>query len=319
MVTVGGGGELVVSYDPSSVTPIGTVFATDAAPDVDLDQDDVLLEIRHRRTDSPDVVKAVFQVRDVGRGAPVTTTGGSGVRVFVDGTTTTVDLAPDIQEFTITMGDRAAGATPGGNAMSQWSEPPPTSTQASATAAQAPAQSLRMPIAGVRVIAGRGTMVTGKIEQGAVGSGDAVLLVAPGAIPVSSVVLGLEVAGKHADRAQTGDTVGVLLRGVPATAVTSGSVLRGLPARPFRMPVDAVRVIAGRGTMVTGKIEQGIIRPGDAVLVVAPGAKPISSVVTVLEAFGKVVPVAQMGDTVGLLLRGVPAADVTSGHAVEAL
>jgi elongation factor Tu len=90
-------------------------------------------------------------------------------------------------------------------------------------------------------------------------------------------------------------------------------------AQPFRMPIDHVRVITGRGTMVTGRVQQGTIKTGDPVVIVAPGANPIPSVVTGLEVLsGTLVDRAQAGDTVGLLLRGVKSTAIGNDHVVQA-
>jgi elongation factor Tu len=87
-------------------------------------------------------------------------------------------------------------------------------------------QRFRMRIQDVSSIRGRGTLVTGPIEQGAVAAGDGVEIVGPGANPTASVVLAVTVSGKLIERGHAGDTVGVLLRGVDAKQVTRGQVLR---------------------------------------------------------------------------------------------
>src|SRR5258708_7753834 len=87
--------------------------------------------------------------------------------------------------------------------------------------------------------------------------------------------------------------------------------------QPFLMPVESVLTITGRGTVVTGKIEQGMIRLGQPVEVVGLGSA-ISSVCTGLETFGKQLDVAQAGDNAALLLRGVRRADLRRGQVVAA-
>ncbi|MGY0066015.1 elongation factor Tu [Streptomyces sp. QTS137] len=84
---------------------------------------------------------------------------------------------------------------------------------------------------------------------------------------------------------------------------------------PFLLPVENVLTITGRGTVVTGAVERGTVRPGDRVEV--PGAG-VESVVTGLETFGKPMEEAQAGDNVALLLRGVPRDAVRRGHVVAA-
>jgi elongation factor Tu len=94
-----------------------------------------------------------------------------------------------------------------------------------------------------------------------------------------------------------------------------------LPARvldrPFLMPVESVMTITGRGTVVTGKVEQGSVRLGEAVQVV--GLVPtITSVCTGLEMFGKQLQTAQAGDNAAMLLRGVRRGEVQRGQVVAA-
>jgi elongation factor Tu len=87
--------------------------------------------------------------------------------------------------------------------------------------------------------------------------------------------------------------------------------------RPFLMPVESVLTITGRGTVVTGKIEQGSIGVGQPVEVI--GLSPaISSVCTGLEMFGKQLDAAQAGDNAAMLLRGVRRGDVRRGQVAVA-
>ncbi|MFI9151276.1 elongation factor Tu [Streptomyces sp. NPDC053367] len=84
---------------------------------------------------------------------------------------------------------------------------------------------------------------------------------------------------------------------------------------PFLLPVENVLTITGRGTVVTGAVERGVVRVGDRVEVL--GAD-VETVVTGLETFGKPMEEAQAGDNVALLLRGVPRGAVRRGHVVAA-
>ncbi|MGW3286701.1 elongation factor Tu [Streptomyces sp. NPDC001002] len=84
---------------------------------------------------------------------------------------------------------------------------------------------------------------------------------------------------------------------------------------PFLLPVENVLTITGRGTVVTGAVERGVVRVGDRVEVLGAG---LESVVTGLETFGKPMDEAQAGDNVALLLRGVPRDAVRRGHVVAA-
>ncbi|WP_159766108.1 elongation factor Tu [Streptomyces sp. HM190] len=84
---------------------------------------------------------------------------------------------------------------------------------------------------------------------------------------------------------------------------------------PFLLSVENVLTITGRGTVVTGAVERGVIRVGDRVEVL--GAD-VDTVVTGLETFGKPMAEAQAGDNVALLLRGVARDTVRRGHVVAA-
>jgi len=78
------------------------------------------------------------------------------------------------------------------------------------------------------------------------------------------------------------------------------------------MPVEDVLSISGRGTVVTGRIEQGTVKVGDDVAIV--GSKPIAKIpITGIEMFRRQMDNAQAGDNVGLLLRGVKREDVVRG------
>ncbi|HEV7626441.1 MAG TPA: elongation factor Tu [Streptomyces sp.] len=82
---------------------------------------------------------------------------------------------------------------------------------------------------------------------------------------------------------------------------------------PFLLPVENVLTITGRGTVVTGAVERGRVRVGDKVAVVGADTE---TVVTGVETFGKPMEEAQAGDSVALLLRGVPRETVQRGHIV---
>jgi elongation factor Tu len=83
--------------------------------------------------------------------------------------------------------------------------------------------------------------------------------------------------------------------------------------RPFLMPIEDVFSITGRGTVVTGRIEQGVVKVGDEVEVV--GIRPtVKTVVTGVEMFRKLLDEGQAGDNVGCLLRGVDKDAVERGQ-----
>jgi elongation factor Tu len=83
--------------------------------------------------------------------------------------------------------------------------------------------------------------------------------------------------------------------------------------KPFLMPIEDVFSIKGRGTVATGRIEQGKIKVNDEVEIV--GIRPTKkTVVTGVEMFKKLLPDAQAGDNVGALLRGIERADIERGQ-----
>ncbi|WP_328460001.1 elongation factor Tu [Streptomyces sp. NBC_00448] len=87
---------------------------------------------------------------------------------------------------------------------------------------------------------------------------------------------------------------------------------------PFLLSVENVLTITGRGTVVTGAVERGVVRPGDRVGVHGVDDEALTSVVTGLETFGKPMESAQAGDNVALLLRGVQRGQVRRGDIVAA-
>src|SRR3954453_5197848 len=87
--------------------------------------------------------------------------------------------------------------------------------------------------------------------------------------------------------------------------------------KPFLMSAENVLTITGRGTVVTGEVEQGILALGDAVDIVGLGDTR-SSVVTSIESFHKTAAVAMAGDNTALLLRGMKRGEVVRGHVVVA-
>jgi elongation factor Tu len=87
--------------------------------------------------------------------------------------------------------------------------------------------------------------------------------------------------------------------------------------KPFLMPVEDVFSISGRGTVVTGRVERGIIKVNDKVEIVGFG-ETINTTCTGVEMFRKILDQGQAGDNVGLLLRGIKRDDVERGQVVAA-
>ena len=138
------------------------------------------------------------------------------------------------------------------------------------------------------------------------------------------------------------------LQGYKGTPVVMGSALKALrdpakdgecitklleamqahfpdPARnydaPFMMPIEGVHTIKGRGTVVTGRIERGVLKAGSTVEIIGltdAEAKPRQVVVTSIEMFHKDQPEARAGENCGLLLRGVDREEVVRGQVIIA-
>ncbi len=83
--------------------------------------------------------------------------------------------------------------------------------------------------------------------------------------------------------------------------------------KDFLMPVEDVFTITGRGTVATGRIESGIALTGDAIDIIGMGAEKLTSTVTGVEMFRKILDRGEAGDNVGLLLRGIDKNQVSRG------
>jgi elongation factor Tu len=89
--------------------------------------------------------------------------------------------------------------------------------------------------------------------------------------------------------------------------------------QPFLMPVEDVFSITGRGTVATGRIERGVINTSNPVEIVgmmAEGEKPMTSVVTGVEMFRKILARGEAGDNAGLLLRGIDKDEIKRGQVI---
>ncbi len=83
--------------------------------------------------------------------------------------------------------------------------------------------------------------------------------------------------------------------------------------KDFLMPVEDVFSITGRGTVATGRIERGVINSGDPVDIIGMGAEGMTSTITGVEMFRKILDRGEAGDNVGLLLRGIEKAEIKRG------
>ena len=88
--------------------------------------------------------------------------------------------------------------------------------------------------------------------------------------------------------------------------------------RPFLMPIEGVHTIDGRGTVATGKVEQGVIAPGTKIEILGLGGV-LETVVTSVEQFNRQLARAIAGQNVGFLLRGVKSDQIRRGQVVAAL
>ena len=88
--------------------------------------------------------------------------------------------------------------------------------------------------------------------------------------------------------------------------------------KPFLMPIEDIFTITGRGTVVTGRVERGIIKTGDPVEIVGLSFEIKKSVATSIEMFRKILDEAQAGDNVGVLLRGIDHEEVEKGMVLAA-
>jgi len=89
--------------------------------------------------------------------------------------------------------------------------------------------------------------------------------------------------------------------------------------KPFLMPIEDVFSITGRGTVATGRIERGVIKVGDPVEIVgmmAEGEKPLTSTITGVEMFRKLLDRGEAGDNAGLLLRGIEKTAISRGQVI---
>ncbi len=88
--------------------------------------------------------------------------------------------------------------------------------------------------------------------------------------------------------------------------------------RPFMMPVEDVFSIKGRGTVVTGRVDRGKVKVGETVEIVGLRDEIVTSVVTGVEMFHKLLDEGMAGDNLGLLLRGIERTDVERGMVIAA-
>ena len=86
--------------------------------------------------------------------------------------------------------------------------------------------------------------------------------------------------------------------------------------KPFLMPIEDVFTITGRGTVVTGRVERGVVKVSETIEIVGIKEKSMSTTVTGVEMFKKLLDQGQAGDNIGLLLRGTKREDVERGQVI---
>tara|TARA_B100000900_G_C20445667_1_gene660921 strand:- start:140 stop:988 length:849 start_codon:yes stop_codon:yes gene_type:complete len=86
--------------------------------------------------------------------------------------------------------------------------------------------------------------------------------------------------------------------------------------KDFLMPIEDVFTITGRGTVATGRIESGVGLTGDVVDIIGFGDEKLSSTITGVEMFRKILDRGEAGDNVGLLLRGIEKSDIRRGMVI---
>ena len=86
--------------------------------------------------------------------------------------------------------------------------------------------------------------------------------------------------------------------------------------KPFLLPIEDVFSITGRGTVATGRIETGVANTGDAVEIIGMGDEKLTSTITGVEMFRKILDRGEAGDNVGILLRGIEKTDIKRGMVI---
>ncbi|MFY9325399.1 MAG: elongation factor Tu [Candidatus Nanopelagicales bacterium] len=112
--------------------------------------------------------------------------------------------------------------------------------------------------------------------------------------------------------AKWSESIGALMDAVDAFIPTPAREIE----KPFLMPVEDVFTITGRGTVITGRIERGIVKVNEEVEIVGIRETSQKSIVTGIEMFRKLLDEGQAGENVGLLLRGTKREDVERGMVV---
>lgn len=195
-----------------------------------------------------------------------------------------------------------------------------------------------MVIENVFFIKGRGTVLTGHIQQGTVKQDDAVVIIGFQDEIIKTVVTGVEMFHKLTEAGTPGDHVGLLVRGVEADLVQAGMVVSqpgvfntyseamtalGMevgpppaPVAPLLMQIAEISIIRGRGLLLTGTIARGAATADQAVVIIGPDNQIIATQITVVEISGQVVDWAVAGEYAGILVTRVDETLVQPGMVV---
>jgi translation elongation factor EF-Tu-like GTPase len=205
-------------------------------------------------------------------------------------------------------------------------EAPTADRTGTSDAADKRREPFRMVVQTVFSIRGRGTVVTGRVERGTVRVLDMVRILWPGGA-LDTTVIGVERQQQAVDEAAAGDEIWLLLQGVEPESIPPGALVeqpdQGAATAPaaeqrFRMVIQEVDVIRGRGTVVSGHVERGTIHVMDHVRITGE-SETIETVVISIIVDRQSRDEATAGDAVRLLLRGVESDRVIPGSIVEAV
>ena len=174
-------------------------------------------------------------------------------------------------------------------------------------------------------INGQGIYVTGTAE-GMIRNGDQAIIIHSDETMIKTTIAQIDVNHKTVEQTVEGEECGLKLSGITSKSdINVGDRIDIVLDQPGDVSgagsiiVEDIFTIAGRGTVVTGRVEGGNIGIGDKVKIVRVGGESYISEVTGVETFGKTIDVAQAGDNCGLLLRGVMRDDIDRGDRVEVL
>lgn len=174
-------------------------------------------------------------------------------------------------------------------------------------------------------IKGQGIYVMGTAE-GMIRNGDQAIIIHSDETMIKTTIAQIDVNHKTVEQTVEGEECGLKLSGITSKSdINVGDRIDIVLDQPGNVSgagsiiVEDIFTIAGRGTVVTGRVEGGNIGIGDKVKIVRVGGESYISEVTGVETFGKTIDVAQAGDNCGLLLRGVMRGDIGRGDRVEVL